>query len=107
MVGQVREFFKANDDFLTYGATRRLVTPTSKEPVNSVTQIGDRIFKTGVLHKMPKGLQARLLRPDRHGRTVLPFFSKLFAAGMLTCYSAFGQPRHIMVFEGEIEDQCE
>jgi hypothetical protein len=107
VVGEVCAFFKANEELLTYGATRRLVTPTSVEPANTVTQIGDRVFKTGVLHKMPADLQARLLRPDPGGRTVLPFFRKLFAAGILTCYSVFGQPRDIMVFEGLIWDQCE
>lgn len=107
MAGEVRGFFKANGDLLTYGATRRLVTPTSEEAVNTVTEIEDRLLKTGVLHKMPAALQARFFRPDPHGRTVLPFFRNLFAAGMLTCYSAFGQPRDVMVFKGLIWDQCE
>jgi len=107
MAGEVCEFFKANDELLTYGATRKLVTATSNEPMNTVAQIAGQVVKTGVVHRMPAGLQARILRPDRHGRTVLPYFRRLFAAGTLTCYSAFGQPRHIEVFEGLIEDQCE
>ena len=83
------------------------MTPTSNELINTVTQIGGQVFKAGVLHKMPAQLRARLLRPDPDKRTVLPLFRKLFAAGILSCYSAFGQPRHIMVFEGLIKDQCE
>ncbi len=107
MVGEVSAFFKANDALLTHGASRQLVTPTSNEPINTVTQIGGQVFKTGALHKMPAQLRARLLRPDPDKRTVLPLFRRLFAAGILSCYSAFGQPRHIMVFEGLIKDQCE
>ena len=107
MVGEVCEFFKANGDLMSYAATPRLVTQSSQERVNPVTQVGGQIFKTGVLYKMPRDLQQRFHRADPGERTVLPFFRNVLAAGMLTCYSAYGQPRDLMLFEGLIFDQCD
>lgn len=105
--GEVSAFFSTHGEFLTHEASRKLVTPTSVEKVNTCIEVDGIYMKTGVLHRMPPALVARFEPPDRSERTVLPYFRKLLASGMLTCYSSLGQPRDLMPFKGLIWDQCE
>jgi hypothetical protein len=106
-VGELCEFFKANPELMSYKASMKLVTPTSREPVMTGVAMQGYLLKGGALHRMPPALRARLTSPDPKGRTVLTYFRNLFAAGILTCYSSLGQPRDLIVFEGLIWDQCE
>lgn len=105
--GEIRSFLQNNQEFMSFNATPKLITPTSHEPVNTVMEIDGHLFKTGALHKMPPSLRNRFFRPDPNQQTVLHLFRELFAAGILTCYSSWGQPRDLMIYEGTIWDQCE
>lgn len=107
VAGEVRRFMQANEELLRYGASRRLITPTSREAVMTATRLGEAVFKTGVLHRMPPDLRARFQRPDPEKRTVFHLLAQLLASGILTCYSTWGTPRHLMPFEGLIIDQLD
>jgi hypothetical protein len=104
-VGELCEFFKANPELMSYKASMKLVTPTSREDVMTGVAVQGQILKAGALYRMPTALQARFTKPDP--RTVLPYFRNLFAAGILTCYSSLGQPRDLMVFDRFVWDQSE
>jgi hypothetical protein len=107
VAGEVRQFFVSNPDMLIFGASQKLITPTSREPIMTATQIGSTWFKTGVLHRMPTTLCRAFTGPDPAQRTVFHAFSDLLAAGILTCYSTYGQPRDLMPFLKAIWDQIE
>lgn len=105
--GEVRDFFSGNQELLQHAATPRLITATSEEPRMTTIEAGGRLLKTGALNPLTPSLQRRFFRQDPAGATVLPILRELFAAGMLTCYSSWGQPRHLMIFEGLVFDQAE
>jgi hypothetical protein len=107
IAGEVREFFVANRDLMEHGASSRLITATSWEPIVTTARLQGKYFKTGAVTRMTPGLQRRFLRQDPQGRTVLPIFRELLAAGILTCYSSWGQPRDLVPFERIIWDQLE
>jgi hypothetical protein len=84
-----------------------LITATSWEPIVTAARLQGQYFKTGAVTRMTPGIQRRFSRQDSEGRTVLPLVRELLAAGILTCYSSWGQPRDLMPFEGIIWDQFE
>lgn len=107
VAGEVRRFMQANEDLLRFGASPRLITPASREPMMTMTEMGGQLFKNGVLNRMPPGLRARFSKPDPQRRTVFHLLAKLLASGILTCHSAWGTPRDLMPFEGLIWDQMD
>jgi len=107
VVGEVRDFFQANPEVMSFGASKRLITQASEEPRNAVMRVDGHLAKTAALHRLHPGLHKRFFKPDPAGRTVLPFFSSLQAAGILTCYSVEGQPRDLHIFEKLIWDQTD
>jgi hypothetical protein len=107
IAGETREFYQANAELLDYRASRVLVTPTSEEPLISVSQMEGRWFKTGAMNRMSGAIRKRFFRQDPQGRTVLPLLRELFGAGIMTCYSNWGQPRDLMFFDGYVWDQLE
>lgn len=54
--------------------------------------------KMGALNKLPMEIAYRFGADDPAERTVFHCFSPLLSAGMLTCYSSTGNPRHLMPF---------
>jgi hypothetical protein len=56
---------------------------------------------------MPQRLRRCFKRVDEGGLSVLSYFREMLAAGILTCYSSWGQPRDVMPFEGWIFDQID
>jgi hypothetical protein len=107
MAGETRAFFDANPELMEFAASRVLITQTSYEPVVTVERAEGNLYKTGALNRLPASLRRKWLVQDRAGRTVLPLFRELFGAGVATCYSSWGQPRHIAIFEGYVFDQLE
>lgn len=107
MAGEIRVFFEGNEGLRSYGATRRLITPQSEEPMVTIAEVDGHHFKTGALQRMPGALARCFSAPDPQGRYVLPFFRNLLASGQLTCYSTWGQPRDVMAFERLIWDQVD
>ncbi|MGE0456025.1 MAG: hypothetical protein AB7O37_21955 [Vicinamibacteria bacterium] len=107
VAGEVRFFFQAFPEVMSYGATPKFITPRSREPIMVVDQIGGKLAKSGSVTRMPRALRRRFIAADPKGRTVLPLMRHLFAAGTLTCYSSWGQPRHLMPFDGLIFDQLD
>lgn len=73
----------------------------------TATVMGDQVFKTGALHRMPADLSARFLRPDAGKRTVFHILAQLLVSGILTCYSVWGTPRDLMPSEGLIWEQLD
>lgn len=107
LAGEVKEFFLAFPELLDIGASRKLVTPTSREPLMTVIALQGQLLKSGALHRLSGTLVRRLFDGLPDGRSQLHLFLGLLASGMLTCYSSWGQPRHIMIFDGLVMDQLE
>jgi hypothetical protein len=107
LAGEVKEFFLGFPELLEIGASRRLVTPTSRERLMTVIALEGQLLKSGALHRLPGTLLRRLFDGPPDGRSQLHVFLGLLASGMLTCYSSWGQPRHIMIFDGLVMDQLE
>jgi hypothetical protein len=107
MAGEVTAFLRANPELMSFGANKRLVTQTSHERLSAVETIEGMLFKTGTYHKMPLALSKRFFKPDSNGRTVFHYFTAGLASGTLTCYSGWGQPRHLMPFDRLILDQID
>ena len=100
MAGETRAFFAANPDLMEFAASRTLITRASYEPVVTVGRAEGKLYKTGALNRLPAGVRKKWLVQDPAGRTVLPLFRELLGAGVATCYSSWGQPRHIAIFDG-------
>jgi hypothetical protein len=107
MAGETRAFFDANPELMDFAASRKLITQVSYEPIVTVEQVEGELFKTGALNRLPAALRKKCHVQDSAGRTVLPLFQELLGAGVATCYSSWGQPRHIAIFDGFVFDQLE
>ena len=95
VVGEVREFFRNNQEFLQKNATLGLITPESDEPLQQFEEMHNRTFKVGALSPIPPTLLRRISRPNI--ANLLSYYYRVLAAGMLTCVTDTGQPRHIEV----------
>lgn len=107
MAGEARAFFEANPEQMEHAASPTLITQASYEPWVTYEIAEGQAWKTGALNRMPAAVRKKWLVQDRDGRTVLPIFRELFGAGVATCYSSWGQPRHIAIFDGYVLDQLE
>jgi hypothetical protein len=107
LAGETRAFFAANPELMEFAASRKLITQASYEPLVTVARAEGHLFKTGALNRLPAALRRKWIVQDKGGRTVLPLFRELFGAGVATCYSSWGQPRHIAIFDGYVFDQLE
>jgi hypothetical protein len=107
VAGEVAAFFQAFPELLSHHSSRALATPTSRESDITVEVLNGRLVKTGCLHRMPFHLRRRFFEADKKGRTLLPLFRNLLAAGGLSCFSSWGQLRQIMVFEKWIWDMVD
>jgi hypothetical protein len=105
--GEVRAFFDANPQFMEYGASPKLITPDSDEPVEAWIQLKGRQYKSGSVISMPGALQKRFFNPDPKERSVLPIFTDVLMCGMLTCFSSWGTPRHVAAFDKHFMDQLD
>lgn len=76
-----------------------MITQESDEPVYTLHRQFDRTWKFGAITRMPEDLQERLFEDDSQGRYVLPVFIDLLASGVLICYSTWGTPRYVMIYE--------
>ena len=107
VAGQVRGFLEANRDLQAHGATPQIITQASEEPIMTIEQFAGRSWKFGAVMRMPNALQSRFFRDDPQRRSVLPQFTDILACGMLTCYSTWGTPRHLLIYEKMILDQTD
>ena len=100
--GEFRDFFRNNQEALTEGTTRMLITATSDEPLQQFQDVENLRFKTGVLTPMSAGLMRKLKRRNR--RNILSYFYPVLAAGNVTCVTLNGQERHLEIPTGMIFD---
>jgi hypothetical protein len=107
MAGEARAFFDANAELMDFRASPTLVTQGSFEPLVVGEEVQGTLHKTGALYKIPAVLRKRCFTSDRDGKTILPLLRELFGAGVVTCYSSWGQPRHVLAFDGYVFDQLE
>ena len=56
---------------------------------------------------MPNALQRRFFSKDPKGRSVFPQFTDLLLSGILTCFSVWGTPRHIIPYDRQFMDQLD
>jgi len=95
VAGEVRDFFRSNAEPLTEGATLRLITPSSDEPVQRFERIGDATFKKGILTKMSSALIQKLVRKNE--TNPISYYYPVLAAGMLSCITDTGRYRDLEV----------
>lgn len=105
--GETRAFLDANRDLTEFAASPRLITPQSDEPIQAVQRRGGQLFKSGSVTIMPNALQRRFFAKDPKQRSVFSRFTDLLLSGMLTCYSTWGTPRHLIPYDRQIVDQLD
>jgi hypothetical protein len=105
LAGEVRSLFESHPALLTSGSSLTLIDGHSREEVEWWEAPAGILQKLGRLQKMPAGVQSSLERPD--GTNCIPLYRHSLAAGLLTCYTDLGQPRHIEVFEGNFFEQTD
>ena len=105
--GETRAFLDANLELREFGASPKLITPTSDEPIQTVQAIEDSVYKSGTVTVMPNALQRRFFSKDPKGRSVFPQFTDLLLSGILTCFSVWGTPRHIIPYDRQFMDQLD
>jgi hypothetical protein len=105
LTGEVRLFFELNPEFLADQSSRKLVTSSSREDIEMWTTAMGIYHKYGSLSKIPQILMEKLERFS--GESCLPIYRASFAAGLLSCYTEFGQPRHIELYEGNFFQQID
>ena len=88
-------------------ANPKLITQTSEEPIQGMMEFKGQIFKVNAVTKMSNALQRRFLQQDPKARSVFAAFTDVLLAGMVTCYGAWGTPRHIAVFDKMFIDQLD
>lgn len=105
MAGEIRAFFEENPSFLTSQSTPKLITSGSREAAEWWESPLNIFQKLGALTEIPQSLKAALREVQT--ASCLPLYRHLFAAGLLSCYTDLGNPRHIEVFEGNFFDQTD
>lgn len=105
LTGEIRMFFELNPEFLNDQSSRKLVTSSSREEIEMWTTAMGMYHKYGSLSKIPQSLMAKL--ESCSGESCLPLYRRSFAAGLLSCYTDFGQPRHIELYEGNFFQQID
>lgn len=105
LTGEVRSFFDANPEFLISCASRTLITWNSRANIEVWETLMGNHGKAGTLEIIPPEIMARIERFS--GESCIPFYRPSFAAGLLSCYTNLGQPRHIELYEGNFFQQTD
>jgi hypothetical protein len=105
MAGEIRMFFEDNVGMLTAESTNELILSDSREAMEWWEENFGIFQKLGALRPIPENLRSALKEPSK--RSCLALYRHLLAAGILTCYSNLGQPRHIEILEGNFADQTD
>jgi hypothetical protein len=92
---------------LELGSSPKLITSQSDEPIQAWEEFRGTPYKLGAITPMPNAVRNRFFKPDAKGRSVLPCFTDLFAAGVIECFGSWGTPRLIMIYEGLLYDQLD
>ena len=105
LAGEVRSFFESHAPLLTIGSSLVLIDGHSREEMEWWEAPAGVFQKLGRLQKIPSDVRPVLERAD--GTNCIPLYRHSLAAGLLTCYTDLGQPRHIEVFEGNFFEQTD
>jgi hypothetical protein len=105
LTGEVRLFFESNQDFVNFGSNLTLITSSSREDLEMWIEEFGVHHKFGSLVGIPSALMNKLVKFD--GGSCIPLYRSFFAAGLMSCYTNFGQPRHIEVYEGNFFQQVD
>jgi len=105
LAGEVRLLFENHPAVLTVGSSLALIDGNSREEMEWWEVAAGVFQKLGRIHKIPAELRTALEHTD--GTNCLPLYRHSLAAGLLTCYTDLGQPRHIEVFEGNFFEQTD
>jgi hypothetical protein len=105
LAGEVRSLFEAHPGLVTECTRLELVQGSSREDVEWWETSLGLYQKLGHLAKMADELVRAVSRVD--GSNCFPLYRHSLAAGLLTCYTDLGQPRHIEVFEGNFFQQLD
>jgi len=105
LTGEIRLFFENNPGFVNIGSSSKLITSSSREDTEMWIHEFGLHHKYGSLVEIPEELMSKLKTFD--GSSCIPHYRSLFAAGLLTCYTDFGQPRHIELYEGNFFQQID
>jgi hypothetical protein len=105
LTGEVRWFFEVNPEFLTDQSSRKLVTGSSREDIEMWITAFNIYHKCGAILRIPPHLKQKL--GQFTGDSCLAIYRPTFAAGLLSCYTDLGQPRHIELYEGNFYHQID
>ncbi len=105
LAGEVRSLFQAHPALLNESSTPDLISSDSREDAEWWELSRGTNQKLGSMAKISPELLHSLREPD--GTNCLPLYRYSLAAGMLSCYTDIGQPRHIEVFEGNFFNQTD
>lgn len=105
LAGEVRSLFENHGELLTSKSSLALIDGHSREEMEWWEAPAGVFQKLGRLQKIPSDVQSVLERAD--GTNCIPLYRHSLAAGLLTCYTDLGQPRHIEVFEGNFFEQTD
>lgn len=105
IAGEVRSFFRKNRMTLKVKSSLRLVTMTSREPMECILRLGDSWVKMGALSRMPLSV-ARLVTVPNDDNPISLYYP-ILASGILACITETGQPRLLEFPTQLILDQLE
>ncbi len=105
LAGEVRLLFERHPELLNAGSSPTLITGDTREEIEWWETASGVFQKIGSLQKIPAEIE-RVLR-ETDGTNCVPLYRYSLAAGLLSCYTDLGQPRHIEVFEGNFVEQTD
>jgi len=105
LAGEVRLLFESHPELLSIGSSATLIAGDTREEIEWWETASGIFQKLGSLQRIPAEIQ-RVLR-ETDGTNCVPLYRHSLAAGLLSCYTDNGQPRHIEVFEGNFFHQTD
>lgn len=102
VAGILRKFFRDNQKWIEHGASLKLVTPASIEPLMQVVSIDGHMLKFGALMPTHPKLDRVLGRPNE--ANLLSYIAHLLASGVLGTLTSTGRYRGVEVYNGVVFD---
>jgi hypothetical protein len=105
VAGEVRRFFRFNSELLSFGSSLQLVTPESRDELDSFVVFQNVAMKDGRMTRTPEALIHKYMTPTEN--TFFPVLMETTASGCLCCVTEFGQERRVHLFQGWLFDLCD
>ncbi len=90
---------------MNIGSSSKLITSSSREDIEMWVHEFGLHPKYGSLTAIPDEVMSKLETFD--GSSCIPHYRSFFAAGLLTCYTDLGQPRHLELYDENFFQQID